>query len=94
MKTYEQWEESNLDWLDFFKPLDEIDEQAFMHVIECVPPQFTHLSEQGYFGQNGEAQCDEKGITFRDTVWQPDVKVDKYYYLGLLPQFRKWKANL
>ena len=81
MKTYEKWEESNLDLYLFLgnEPC-EIDEGIFLHLLEAVSPYYF----DGAFGQCGEAMEMKNGITYRETVQSIE---NRYFYLGILPQF-------
>lgn len=78
MKKLEEWEISNLEFNEYFKPLDEIDEEAFYHFLEVVPPH--HHSSFVY--QNGECSKDFEGIKYYDTFLQDE---DRFFFLGILP---------
>lgn len=83
MKTYKNWEKSNKDLDDFLNPLEEIDEELYLYIIEIVPPYWCY----GGFGQNGEpTKKDKHCIYYRDTVMNVN---GRYYYLGVLPEFKQ-----
>jgi len=81
-KTYKKWDESGKDLNDFLQPMDEIDEDLFLHLLEIVPAYFCMPG----IGQCGEPmRIDDFGIWWRETVIRA---YDKYYYLGALPEFK------
>lgn len=90
MKTLKQFEnnESDQDLDEFLQVGDEIDEQMYYH-IGCgyMAPQY----DNGNIMQGGDA-CDKQkdGIYTYMTVSRVQ---NKYYYLGILPEFKTEPDN-
>lgn len=83
MKTYNEWQESSLDLEDFLNSYCEIDEELWLYIGDCSPAQF--LSRE--FIQMGEAiGKDENEVLTYITTQRVG---DKYFYLGVLPEFKQ-----
>lgn len=85
-KTLKQWNESNKKFDDFFKPLDEVDEDLVKDVNHFIAPRFA----DGIFIQCGECDTETKGVKYYMTFCK---KGDKFYYLGSLPKFKSRNYN-
>lgn len=88
MKTLEGWEKSNVN-LDKYlgRGPVEVDEGIYLHIAEWSVPYF----DDGTHMQNGEATTTVNGITYRDTFFTESVEGSddvKYFYLGILPEFK------
>jgi hypothetical protein len=82
IKTYSDWEESGIDFSKWIKPMDEIDEELYLHFGEIVSPQYCSYG----FIQCGEA-FEKKGDTYLyETFYCND---NRYFYLGILPEFNQ-----
>ncbi len=83
MKTYQEWEDSELDLDAFLSVNDEIDYEIYEHILCALcPPNY----DDGIIAQCGEASYERKGIYYYDTV---KCDGDKYFYLGILPDKNK-----
>ena len=86
-KTIKKWKKSELEWDDYFKSGDEIDEETFLHIAESVPAEFDDKN----FVQCGEASStkinsyDKRDVYYHSTAF--GANDGKYYYLGDLPTF-------
>ena len=83
MKTLRQFEkQENLDLTKFLGQPCEIDEEMYSHII-CgyVPPSYSGIT----IYQAGEAERSIAGIYHYMTVSHVN---DKYWYLGVLPEFK------
>lgn len=79
VKTYEDWEKSEVDLDEFLEPGDEIDEEIYGHIAYATcPPNY----DDGKVLQNGECSFERGGIDFYMTAEEKD---GKYFYLGELP---------
>jgi hypothetical protein len=84
MKTFEEWENTEINLDEYLNPLDEIDEGLALYFGEIVPPHY----DDGNFTQVGEASfSDDFGTDFYGTVWHDRIN-KRYYYLGDLPEFK------
>lgn len=82
MKTKKGWDKANVDFDEYVKPLDEVDEALYLRMTEIVAPQYcTHE-----FAQIGEPDFDKDGVYFYSTFSQIN---GRYYYLGVLPEFKQ-----
>lgn len=86
-KTLKIWNILNID-LDYYLGLEpvEIDEEMFLYLLEVVPVESSFETRFGSLGQTGEANDKFDGIYFHSTVNRVN---GKYYYLGILPEFKK-----
>ena len=83
MKTYQEWEDAEVDLTEFIKPGDEIDYEIFEHIGYCMcGPNF----DDGHFLQCGEAWSEEDGVY---TYMTAEEKDGKCFYLGILPDMKK-----
>lgn len=87
-KTFNQWQKSGLNRNEFLQRGDEIDEEMYLDILECVSPEYSSK----HFGQNGEPEdtirleiTDNKKVYLHETVFVSNNF--KYYYLGALPSF-------
>lgn len=87
MKTYNDWEKSNIDLDKYLGEIPcEIDEGLFNYVGEAVAPLFIY---------DGFAQCGEVEFTKGEREDMISYHItcriieDKYYYLGILPEFQQ-----
>lgn len=80
-KTLKEWEKSGLDWNEYFKPGDQIDEETFLYIGEEVG---SNYSDQNFM-QCAEAEDSKNGIDTYSTAFATND--GKYYYLGILPDF-------
>ena len=80
-KTYKKWEKSGLSWDDYLNRMDEIDEEFYLHIGECVAP---HYSDQ-HFVQSGEPSNEIDGICYHATAMHIN---SRYYFLGDMPAFK------
>jgi hypothetical protein len=79
IKTYQDWEKSELNLSEFLSENDEIDYEIYEHILcEYCPPNY----DDEIIGQCGEAWDERDGVFYYETVKQKD---DKYFYLGILP---------
>lgn len=89
-KTYKKWEKSDVN-LDVYlgKEPCEIDETLFLYVAEIVPPEYS--SEE--LLQEGEATKKVDDVLHYGTYasYRQEDNSFKYYYLGILPKFKKPK---
>jgi hypothetical protein len=83
VKTYQQYEASGKALHEFLAPLDEIDWPLYENIL-CgyVPAQY----DNGKLGQAGEANHKVGDVYYYDSVMTVG---EKYYYLGLLPEFKQ-----
>lgn len=85
MKTFEQWNMTELSITEFLQPGDQVDETMFDHFAGEVVPQYL----VGQLLQTGEAHSADRGrylyLTFAGYG-------ERYLYLGILPPFKqpKW----
>lgn len=81
MKTYKQWDESDIDLDEFlWKDPCEIDEEIHNHLWETVAPKYCDSN----FLQCWEANAHCDWIGFHMTTMSVG---DKYWYLWILPEF-------
>lgn len=79
MKTYKEWEDTELDLTDFIKPGDEIDEEIYTHIgYALVGPHY----DDGVVLQCGECSFVKDGV---DHYMTAIIKNNRYFYLGELP---------
>lgn len=88
MKTIKKWEKSGLEWDDYFKVGDQIDEETFLYIAEIVPPEYCNEN----FVQGGEASFSKKVLMreYEKIYYHPTAlrtTNGKYFYLGDLPSF-------
>lgn len=81
VKTLQAWEESELEWDDFFKPGDRIDEEVFLHISEEVGESYSSFN----LIQCAEPVDSKNGIETHVTALKTND--GRYYYLGVLPDF-------
>lgn len=87
MKTYQAWEDApSTRFTEFVKPMDEVDEEMFMHFAEVVPTQY-HV---GNLMQSGEAVSKDRG-RYLYMTFAGYGEPTRYYYLGVLPPFKQPK---
>ena len=82
MKTKKAWEKSGLDLDKYLTEPCLIDEDLFLYLGEIVAPQYCG----GGIVQLGEAERSEDGVQFYMSASHID---GKYYYLGILPEFKQ-----
>lgn len=82
IKTYKGWDKSGLDLDEYLTEPCEIDEELLNYIGECVAP--TYVSPE--FTQGGDPCKTENGVEFFATC---SIVGDKYFYLGILPEFKK-----
>lgn len=83
MKTYEDWENSNLDLSEFIQAGDEIDFEIYEHIgYALVGPNY----DNGKVLQCGECSFARDGVDYYMTATEKD---GKYFYLGELPDKNK-----
>lgn len=79
MKTYNDWEDSELDLTEFIQPNDEIDYEIYLHICAAlVGPNY----DDGKTVQCGECSFQRDGVDYFMTATEKD---EKYFYLGDLP---------
>lgn len=82
-KSIKGWEKSQLEWNEYFKAGDEIDEETFLHIGETVSCEYS----DEIFIQCGECSFtkenqDGSEIYYHSTA----ISIGKkYYYLGDMP---------
>lgn len=83
MKTRKGWNKSNLDLKNYLPEPCQIDESLHNYLGEIVAPQYCY---DGLI-QLGEAErSDDEGIMY----YMTSVHINgKYFYLGILPEFRQ-----
>ncbi|RPD45486.1 hypothetical protein DNI29_19080 [Hymenobacter sediminis] len=87
MKTYQAWEDGPaMSILEYLKPMDEVDEEMFLHFAEVVPTHY-HV---GDLMQSGEADKYIRG-RYHYMTFAGYGEPTRYYYLGILPPFKKPK---
>ena len=87
MKTYQKWADSpEMSITEYLKPMDEVDEEMFLHFAEVVPTQY-HV---GDLMQSGEASFEDRGRLHYKT-FAGYGEPTRYYYLGILPPFKQPK---
>lgn len=87
MKTYEEWQSSDQKFTEFFKPMDEIDESTYNHIMEVVAPHYCCVAHNGgWWGQNGECYIKIDGISHYMTVFESPE--GRFYYIGVAPEFK------
>lgn len=86
-KTIKKWEKSNLEWHEYFKKGDRIDEETFIHMIEELPAEYTDEN----FGQQCEAGFTRRieGVKIYFHATAISTNDGKYYYLGDLPSLNQ-----
>lgn len=82
MKTYKEFEVSNLNLSEFLIEPTEIDEELALFIGESVPP--SYLSQR--LCQGGDAEKEEDGVLFYTTTY---IVNGKHFYLGILPEFKQ-----
>lgn len=82
MKTYKEWDLSELNLDKYLTEPCEIDEELELYIGEIVAPQYLGNG----LTQMGEAEKDEDGIPFYMTT---SCVNGKYFYLGVLPEFKQ-----
>lgn len=83
-KTLKGWEKSNLNRDAYLNVGDEIDEDLFLDIAECVAPEYCDQK----FVQNGEPSFHRrntrnKKVYYHETAFSAND--GKFYYLGDLP---------
>ncbi|MGI4862411.1 MAG: hypothetical protein ACRYFZ_00695 [Janthinobacterium lividum] len=87
IKTYQGWEDGpEMPITEYLKPMDEVDEEMFMHFAEAVPAQY-HV---GNLMQSGEAEFKDRG-RYHYLTFAGYGEPERYYYLGILPPFKQPK---
>lgn len=81
MKTYKEWEASDLELNEYLAYPQEIDEELYMHMWEVVVPGWS--SKKIY--QNGEPVFEEDDILY---YWTACEIGERYFFLGILPAFK------
>ena len=86
-KTFKGWEKSNVDLDKYLTEPCEIDEELSLYIGECVPPIYLDRTlTQGGDPEKHEDSEDGEPIGFYMTT---SVVNDKYFYLGILPEFKQ-----
>lgn len=83
MKTYREFENQDLDLDKYLKPMDEVDEELWMHCAEIVSPQYF----SGHLLQMGEADDTIDGVYFYSSFIT--VENRRHFFLGSLPEFKQ-----
>ena len=89
MKTYEEWEKSGLAFDDYLVEPCEIDERLDMFIGDCIAPNYLGegLTQGGDCVKQEVSPCDgRKLIKYYSTSCHVN---GKYFYLGILPEFRR-----
>lgn len=81
-KTLKGWENTDVDIDQYLFPMDQVDEELYLHFGEVVAPQYSY----GSFMQVGEASHKIHGVYYYMTFARYN---NKYYYLGKLPEFKQ-----
>ena len=83
MKTLKGWNKSNLSLIEYLTEPCQIDEELHNYLGEIVAPQYCF----GGLVQLGEAErSDDVGILY---YMSSSFVNGKYFYLGILPEFRQ-----
>jgi len=82
MKTYKQWQESNLDLDKFLFSGDRIDQKIFNYLDEITSPKYIGNN----LVQTGEPSYKKNGVLFYMSAIYSN---HKHYYLGILPEFKQ-----
>lgn len=90
IKTRIMWEQSKLDYDKFFFPGDQIDEAAYLYLLEIVPQRFSCERNGVLFDQAGECQDEVNGVKYYETFYHVR-NPEKYVYLGAMPKFKQAK---
>ena len=89
IKTYQEWEKSNLNISDYLPFPCEIDEVLANHISESTFPHYnTGEFTQGLdpeFSRNSYDDSPEKEVFFYTSFSQIN---GRFFYLGVLPEFR------
>lgn len=86
MKTFKEWENSNLDMDVYLNEPCEIDEELYLDILECVPPYYLgDLAQQG--GDAIDSFENDKGKKVL-TYMTVNSMNGKFFYLGILPEFK------
>ncbi|TGE22807.1 hypothetical protein [Hymenobacter metallicola] len=85
MKTYDEWEATEVSLTQYLQPCDEIDEELYDHMGGVVSPQYCTQR----LLQSGEPEREERGVMhYLSFMARED---GKYFYLGILPKFKQPK---
>ena len=87
-KTYEGWEKSCLDLSEYLYSPCEIDSDLFYYLLDCVPAAYC---ENGII-QGGDAEFKRGGVQHYNTLYE-DRTTKRFYYLGILPEFKQYENN-
>jgi len=82
IKTLKQFEDQELDLDEFLNPMDEVDEELYLHAGEIAPPQYL----RGKFVQMCDADDTVNGVYHFMTFTNIN---NRFYYLGSLPEFKQ-----
>jgi hypothetical protein len=87
IKTYKEWEKSDLDLGEYLPYPCEIDEDLHNYIAEIVPPHYcdNKLTQGGDCIEHLDAYYQSERIGIYNTV---GIVGDRFFYLGQLPEFK------
>jgi hypothetical protein len=83
-KTKKWWEKSNIDLSKYLTEPTEIDEELYNTIAETVSPAYCSYG----LIQDGDPEFEKDGVLHHMTA---SLVNGKYFYLGILPKFKKPK---
>lgn len=92
MKTKEDWNGSGLQLSEYMPEPCEIDEELYMYIGEVVAPHYLGTDDLRGLMQGGDPEGKVEGYYIEDDIFTymtvSEVN-DKYFYLGILPEFKQ-----
>lgn len=90
VKTFKDWQNSSQELEDFFKPFDEVDEGFFAYLRdETFYSNHSRYKDTSYIQGLEPVYIDDDGVDCYRTAVQ---KGDRYFYMGVLPEFKDGTA--